>query len=50
MASVLLGGLGRGGDDLGMGKAGLSVSGGGVGGKMFRLTGGSECCLLLLWR
>ena len=28
----------------------ISDSGGGVGGNMLRLTGGSDCCLDLLWR
>ena len=48
--SLFIGWLGLGGEDFGGENAGLSVSGGGVGGKMLRWTGGSDCCRLLLWR
>ena len=44
------GGSERGEVDLWMNAVLFSLSGGGVGGNMFLLTGGADCCLDLLWR
>lgn len=50
MARAVIGGRAVGGEALGGTNDGLagSWSGGGVGGNMFRLTGGSDCCRVVV--